>query len=243
MDELSIIILTHNQRELTLHCLESIAASGAEIILVDNGSTDSTADEVHRRYLRVKILRNNTNLGVAAARNIGVEASSRRWIMLLDNDTQASPSAIETLIEYLEANPTVGLVAPALYSVNGELQESFKPFPGLFRKIRHVLTHKSKPVKLPDSVIEPFYVIGAAQLFSREVWRKAGPLDEKIFYGPEDADFCIRVRKAGYKVVYLPTVSIIHHWQRATTHRLFSKLGRAHILGLLRFYLKHGLTK
>ena len=85
----------------------------------------------------------------------------------------------------------------------------------------------------------PFYIIGACQLIRRKTLEEVGPLDERIFYGPEDADFCLRAARRGWSTVYLPDVSITHHWKRITTRRPLSKIGRAHIRGLLHFYLKH----
>lgn len=76
-------------------------------------------------------------------------------------------------------------------------------------------------------------------MIRREVLDLTGLLDENIFYGPEDADFCIRVRNNGFKIVYLPQFSIIHHWKRVTNRKIFSKLACRHIQTLLYFYKKH----
>lgn len=239
MEDLSIVILSHNQCKITLQCLKSLAECPAEIVLVDNGSTDNTACEVAECFPKVRIIRNTENMGVAYGRNLGIRSSCGKWIMILDNDTEASPSEILKMYDYARSHPETGIVAPALYSSDGILQESFKPFPGIFLKFRNIIFNYRKNVRLPEHPISPFYVIGAAQMFSRAVWEKVGPLDENIFYGPEDADFCICIRRNGLKVEYLPFVSIIHHWQRATTRHIFSPLGRAHIRGLIYFYIKH----
>lgn len=246
MIEISLIILTYNQRDLTLRCLESLGNlhvdSRYEIILVDNGSTDGTRSEVISRFPGIRYLYQEKNLGVAAGRNAGLRIARGRKLMLLDNDTIVPSGAIEALSEYLDRNPDTGLVAPGLESPEGRIQKSWKDFPGIISKLRNVLTRGRSShycERIPDREIEPFYVIGAAQMFPREVWQKCGELDEKIFYGPEDADFCIRVRKAGRKVVYNPAVRIVHDWQRATTRKLFSPMARKHIRGLLHFYLKH----
>ena len=89
---------------------------------------------------------------------------------------------------------------------------------------------------------EPFeaeYVIGACQMIRREALEAVGLLDERIFYGPEDCDYCLRLRAEGWKVTYLPQYAMVHHCQRKTTHRPFSTLGRQHIKALLYFYWKH----
>lgn len=238
MEELSIIILTCNQCAYTMRCLDSIKGCGAEIIVVDNGSIDNTVYEIEKIFPEVIIVKNTENKGVAAGRNIGLQTSSGKYLMILDNDTEADADVIKKLLNYLKSHPETGLVAPALYSEDGVIQESYKDFPGLLVKIRNALGLEKK-VKTPvSSEIHPFYVIGAAQMFSRETLEKVGDLDENIFYGPEDADFCMRIRKKGLDITYLPDLKIIHHWQRATSRRFLSPLGRKHIKALLYFYRK-----
>ena len=85
----------------------------------------------------------------------------------------------------------------------------------------------------------PYYVIGACQVFRRDVLGKVGLLDEGIFYGPEDCDFCIRVRKAGFTIDYLPQLRLTHDWRRATRRSPLGTLGRRHLKALLRFWMRH----
>lgn len=245
MKDLSIIILTYNQKALTLRCLESLwpqlEEERTEIILVDNGSEDGTEQEVREAFPKIKYLKRDFNSGVAAGRNHGLRHASGKFMMLLDNDTVVPPGAIWRLTEYLDKKPEVGLVAPRLTSPQGNVQKSWKDFPGLGVKIKNVLSKGQSDhyaLQAPTDDLEPFYVIGAAQMFRREVMQKAGFLDENIFYGPEDADFCIRVRNEGWKVKYHPRVTIVHDWQRATTRKLFSVAARKHIKSLLYFYRK-----
>ncbi len=243
---LSVVILTCNQKEVTLRCLRSICElisdPECEVILVDNGSTDGTAEDVSRLFPEVRPIRLDTNRGVAAGRNSGLQICSGKYLMILDNDTIADRDTIFGLARYLESHPDVGLVAPRLVSPGGETQSSFRPFPGLLQKIRNVILGKNRTsvtTEVPDREIEPFYVIGAAQMFPRGVYAAAGPLDEKIFYGPEDADFCMAVRNVGKRVVYCPQFTIVHDWQRKTTGNILSAAGRRHTSALLYFYLKH----
>lgn len=245
MTTLSIIILTYNQKDLTLRCLRSlrdgISDVSAEIIIVDNGSTDGTRKKIEKEFPDVVYIRNDKNLGVAAGRNIGIDASHGDFIMILDNDTLVPGGALQALVEYLDSHPDVGLVAPRLTNMEGKTQKSCKEYPGLGVKISNVFSRgRSDHFLVATSTAdqEPFYVIGAAQLFRREVWNQAGRLDEKIFYGPEDADFCIRVRNQGWKVVYHPAITIIHDWQRSTTTNLMSPMARKHIRSLFYFYWK-----
>lgn len=243
--DLSIVILTCNQRELTRRCLaslEPLLSDGCELIVVDNGSTDGSCRMIAEQFPSVRTVRHAVNIGVAAGRNSGLRAARGRYLMILDNDTVATPEAVRGLLDYLQSHPDTGLAAPMLRSPQGQIQQSYKQFPGLGVKIRNVLLAKSRTsyvAEPPSEPVEPFYVIGAAQMFSAEVYTAVGGLDERIFYGPEDADFCMRVRQLGLKVVYLPGLCIMHDWQRSTTRRPWSKASRRHIRALLYFYLKH----
>lgn len=241
--EVSIVILSCNQRELTLRCLASLRAfmakQGCEIILVDNGSTDGTCDAVRASFPAVKLVPLPQNIGVAPGRNVGLRMARGRHLMILDNDTVADADTILGLSSYLDANPDVGLVAPRLVSPEGEVQTSFKPFPGLLLKLRNVVGLRRDIADGDAAPGEPFYVIGAAQMFPRTVYERVGGLDENIFFGPEDADFCMAVRALGLRVVYCADFTIVHDWQRATSRRLFSKGARRHMAALFYFYRKH----
>lgn len=245
MVELSIVILTCNQRDLTLKCLaslEGVMSERCELIVVDNGSVDGSAEAIRRLYPGVRLLVHSCNLGVSAGRNSGLREARGEYLMILDNDTIATPSAILGLMDYLKGHRDVGLVAPLLRSPEGRIQHSFKPYPGVWVKIRNVLMKKrntSYVEHVPSGEIEPFYVIGAAQMFRAELYRETGGLDERIFYGPEDADFCMQVRRLGYRVVLNPEYTIEHDWQRITTRRPWSAASRRHIGALLYFYVKH----
>lgn len=241
---ISVIILTCNQRDYTLRCLESIAGlcsrGDNETILVDNGSTDGTLEAVADRFPAVRRLRLDRNMGVAAGRNAGLRRARGRYLMLLDNDTVATAAAIEGLAEYLDKHPDVGLVAPRLTGADGAVQLSYKPFPGLGVKIKNMLGRRADTTDARLCLTtEPFYVIGAAQMFRREVYERVGELDGHIFFGPEDADYCMRVRAAGYRVVYDPDIAIEHYWQRATRRHPFTRASLRHLCALIYFYRKH----
>lgn len=250
MTGLSIIILTCNQRIFTERVLLSLdgfmqATPDAEVIIVDNGSSDGTSAAIAGMGLkwcaRLKYISLAENIGVAAGRNVGIMQSSRDVIMLLDNDTIADGESISYMYDRLMSDPTIGILAPSLWSPEGKLQDSAKPYPGLGLKLRHFISQKWHRSDEIQKVVEcePFYVIGACQMFRHEILQKIGLLDERIFYGPEDADFCMRVRDAGFRIIYDPYARIIHDWQRATSRRRFSRLSFLHVRGLLHFYLKH----
>lgn len=246
MIAISVVILTCNQRAYTERCLDSIrpllGSDDCEVIVVDNGSVDGTAEMVETRYGNVVLIKSEYNRGVAAGRNFGLRRARGKYLMILDNDTIASAETVRSLAAYLAANPDVGLLAPRLISPNGTVQTSFKPYPGIISKISNIIRGRDRSsvaATYPTEPYEPFYVIGAAQMFPTEIYALSGGLDENIFFGPEDADFCMAVRSLGKKVVYLPSLTIVHDWQRATSRRLLSKGAFTHLRGLVYFYKKH----
>ncbi len=247
---LSIVIITYNGATLVDRLMSSLMIlldnnNDIEVVIVDNSSTDSTTDILNKWHQKLgnqlKIICAERNLGVAGGRSLGVSHATGKLILFLDNDTIVTQEAILQLTSYIESHPNCGVVAPALRSPQGELQESAKPFPGIVAKLRNILCGNKQNIVNDgnEDVLHPYYVIGACQLFRRSTYDQIGGLDTRIFYGPEDADFCERIRQTGLTVDYLQNVTIIHEWQRATRRKLFSKLSFKHLQGLILFYIKH----
>lgn len=247
MISLSIVILTWNNIDATRKCLASLVPvnrrDDVETIVIDNGSTDGTPEAIRREYPGVRLTVNSHNRGIAAARNQGFIKARGTKILILDNDTISNVEAVEGMERYLDQHNDVGLCACRMTDAKGNVQPSFRPFPGIVSKV-YSLLRIARPLSHykadEDGSIEPFYVIGACQMIKREAVEQTGMLDEAIFYGPEDADYCLRLRKAGWRIKYLPMYSIIHTYQRATAKNPFSKLGYKHIKGLLHLYKKYG---
>ena len=246
MVQLSIVIITWNQLSYLQDCLCSLQPvmqrEDVEVIVVDNGSEDGTCQYLTVNYPQIYLHINDCNKGVAYARNRGLELAQGKKVLFLDNDTVVNENAISGMEIYLDEHSKVGLCACRLVDSNSPIQDSFKPFPGLWLKIKNVLgiTKTNAPdLQTVTSPIEPVYVIGACQMIRREVIERIGLLDENIFYGPEDADYCMRIVAEGWKVVYLPQYTIVHHWRRATNKKLFSRLAWKHFCALCYFYAKY----
>lgn len=251
--QLSIIVLTCNQPAVTARLFKALHHSVTkrmmsdkawEVILIDNGSQDAENPEI-RKFADCwgdcfTLISSPENVGVAAGRNLGLLKAKGDYLLILDNDTIPDDETVCGLINHLESHPDCGLCAPALLSPEGVLQNSAKPFPGISQKMRHLLSGK-----LSKSEIEamnsphPFYMIGACQMISRRAFGKTGLLDNNIFFGPEDADYCIRLRNNGFSVDYLPHLSLMHDWQRSSRRSPFSRQSRLHIKALLYFYIKY----
>lgn len=263
--ELSVILITWNSEQDVPSCLDSLLNAvqpfESEVIVIDNGSTDQTYSLLSAYQPRIILQRNETNLGVAKARNIGLKQAKGKNIWILDIDTIVNPTAIAAMMDYLVINPEIGICGCKLISTDGGTQDSCRKFPTPINKSLNVLsslTGRTKGLrtikqKIEDlnkgqfykeqlSGSEPFeveYLIGACQLFSQKTLKAVGWLDENIFYGPEDADFCFRVHLMGGKCVCLPQVHIIHHYNRITNKKLLSKISFLHLKALIYYFLKY----
>lgn len=252
---IDIVITAWNAKVYLLRCLRSIEDNlkniNYQIILVDNGSTDGTSEMIKEDFPHIFLLRNSQNKGVAPARNQGIRVSRNNYLMLLDADAELTKSAVENLLEFMETHPPVGVVGPKLIDPNGALQFSCRQFPRIitpiYRRLSFLPFSKNSQVlrehQMSDwdhSYARPVdYVIGACQLIRRSALEEVGLLDEKIFYGPEDIDFCLRMWLNGWMVYYYPDAVIIHHEQRVTKRKPFNILSFRHYMSLVYFFKKY----
>lgn len=267
MIELSIILITWNSERFISNCLASVFESSKhisrEIILVDNGSTDATRHliEHYTQFSEFTFIPKDKNSGVAKARNIGIQQAKGKYIWLLDIDTVVNQEAITALLNYIKMNKDCGICGCKLMNSRNEIQDSCRKYPSFRYKMLNVLGSILTKCNLAKDLKErvdslnrtqfyrkqmdgtaPFeveYIIGACQLIRKEVIEQVGLLDEQIFYGPEDADFCLKSSEKGWKIVYLPAVSFLHEYQQITSKRLFSYMSWIHTKALFYFFWKH----
>ncbi len=224
---LSIIIVTYEACQVAVDCLESIYRNPPratyEIIVVDNGSTDGTADIIHARFPEVRLIRIAVNGPYAVANNRALLLARGQFVCLLNNDTIALPEAFDRMIGFLREHPEAGAVGSRLLNEDGTTQVSVKPLPSPAAALfgaRSIITRlfpnnryaRKQLLHLDCDMSAPFaagYVSGACSMHSREVIEKVGELDKQFFYFV-DADYCKRIADAGYRCYYLPTASIIH---------------------------------
>ena len=225
----SVIILTWNSERQIRACLASLnqglSAFSSEVIVVDNGSRDRTCAIVRETRPDAQLLCNPDNRGVAPARNQGIRLAQGEYILILDDDTVVQPGALDSLIRYMEDQPEVGLCGPKLTDADGELQLSCRWFPTLADKLARRLplaaarkvTCKVEMADWDHQTIRAVdYVIGACQVIRRRAIQEVGPFDERIFYGPEDVDMCLRLQQAGWQVTYNPDAVVVHKERRLT---------------------------
>lgn len=248
---LSIIIVNFNGGGHLQRCLASLAAhpplSPAEVIVVDNASTDGSATVV-AQYPGVGLLRLDANRGFSAGNNAGIRASTGELVLLLNNDTVVAAGALDALIARLDANPEAAVAGPRLVDGEGRTELSFGPMISPLGELRQKLVMSFYARNLGPATRwveqrtrrEHFvdWVSGACLLVRRNVAEEAGLLDERFFLYTEDVDFCATVRAQGWKVLFTPAAEFIHlrGRSRATAaHQANAAYRRSH----LAFYEKH----
>ena len=235
---LSIILITWNQCETTRDCLNTLVPAvdpnRDEIIVIDNGSIDETAEIIPAEFPSVLYCRVPRNLGVGPARNRGLGWSSGRYVMVLDNDTLV-PSGVslgQIVEEVFERHGDVGLFGFGLLNPDGTHQRSARRFPTLLHPVasripgatiipffkRLMDEHLMEDVNFQtvEELKEVDFVLGANQIFRREILAQVGAYDPSIFYGGEDFDLCYRIRRAGWRIAWCPKIRIVHVHRRIT---------------------------
>jgi GT2 family glycosyltransferase len=221
---LSIVIVNYNTKELLKQCLECLKwemGNGKwEVIVVDNGSTDGSpemAREFAKKHSCLFVIENRSNLGFAKAVNQGIRQAVGEYILLLNSDTVVRPGALRAMVDFAKAHPLVGVVGGRLLNQDGSIQGSCYHLPGVWRAIKEFwlgtkeISVFKKYTPEGKSPVEVEAVMGAVFLIPRKVINKVGLLDERYFMYFEDLDYCRRVRKAGFKIYYLPKAEFIHH--------------------------------
>lgn len=252
--QISIVILSWNSKSHLKCCLPSILNAldkwklTCEIYIVDNGSTDGSTG-ILKKYEKtyegiIKPIYLESNTGTTYSRNLALKQASGKYIVVMDSDVELNDNVFERLIQVLESNNNVGMVAPRLVYRDGSLQKSTDSFPTFWRKISRYLFLKqieNRENKRPEmeNIRKVDYAISAFWLFRKEVLDQVGFLDENIFYAPEDVDYCLRIWKKGYEVLYVPDVSATHHAQETSRNFKINKSMFHHIKGLFYFFRKH----
>jgi GT2 family glycosyltransferase len=226
MPIVSVVIVTHNSSSVVGSCLdalpEALARYGYEVIVVDNASRDPTREVLLHKPVR--FIGSDRNVGFAAACNRGMAVATGRHILLLNPDTWPMPGSLDALVDVLDGDPSVGVVAPRLLNPDGADQQTARRFP---TPAAAVLGRRSQLAKwLPNNrwtaaylmlskgnATQPYpidWVSGACLMTRREILDTVGCLDERFFMYWEDADWCRRIKQAGRSVVCVPTVHVIH---------------------------------
>lgn len=244
MRKIFVVILNWNGKKDTIACLATLlklknqpAQGGSKLktVVVDNGSSDGSVEELEKRYEDIKILRNEKNLGYAEGNNVGIKYALTHgadYILLLNNDTLVNENFINELLKVMEENKKIGITGPKIYFAPG-----FE-----FHKERYSQKELGKVIWYAGGIIdwqniyashrgvdevdhgqynkeeETDFTSGCAMMVKREVFEKIGMFDPKYFLYWEDSDFCQRARQAGFKIFYAPK-AIVYHKNAASSEK------------------------
>ena len=251
--KLSVVILTWNSERHIAACLSSILESANEsfdnyeIFVVDNGSQDKTSEileEFAARHQGIIIpVYLNKNFGTTRSRNIALKKVSGDYIAIVDSDVVVARDVFHNLLCSFKEFQSAGLVVPKLVYPSGIFQKSTDDFPTIISKFRRYFFLKNieqlEGAKKKSHAQLVDYAISAFWLLKKEVIKNVGLLDEKIFYAPEDVDYCLRIWQAGYQIVYVPTCEVVHDAREISRGFQFNKAFWEHLKGLLYFFMKH----
>lgn len=243
--DLSVIIVSWNTCQITRACLESVARQDAdaniEVWVVDNASSDGSAALVQESFPDVHLIENRVNVGFATANNQAIAASSGHYVLLLNSDTVVHPGAFTALLRFMDEHPEAGAAGPLTLNPDGSLQISCYPSPTLARELWFLLhldrwhpygaypmarwsTSQPRPVDA---------VLGACLMVRRSVLEQVGVLDPAYFMYSEEIDLCYRIRRAGWRIYWVPTAVIDHYGGQSTRQvaaSMFLQLYRSKVL-------------
>ncbi len=251
MTELAIIIVSYNAREALARCLtslhESPAAAPHEIVVVANGSGDGSA-EAARGWPDVRVIETGSNRGFSAANNVGIRATTSDFVLLLNSDTSVPRGAIDGLLSALRRQADAGAAGPRLVDGEGRVELSFgrmiSPI-AEFRQKRLLARHLAHPLRQSCQVealtrLEgwPDWVSAACLLIRRTDAEAVGLLDERYFMYTEDVDFCAALRARGRRILFTPSVEVVHFRGRSAAGAP-AATAAAYRRSHLAFYEKH----
>lgn len=250
---LSVIIISWNTRDELRSCLASVlnaVSTTAEVILVDNASSDGTVPMVRSEFPSVKLIENKKNLGFARGCNQGITISKGRYVLLLNPDSIVQAGNEAAIVKFGNENPDIGIFGLKVLNPDGSIQYSCRRFPtlraGIFRY--SFLGHRfpNNPYTNDyllarwdhNEVKDVDWVSGAALVMRRELIDDIGMLDERFFMYCEDVDLGYRAKQAGWRVVYFPLVEVVHN-RGQSSNKNPNRMIVEHHISMYKYYKKH----
>ena len=255
--DVTISIVNWNTRDELRECLRSALAQDdvqLELIVVDNGSSDGSAEMVRSEFPDiVTLISNSANLGFGAAHDQALTIARGACALLLNPDCRfLSTDVLAKMAAYMDANADVGLLGPKILYPDGRLQYSARRFPTMFAAgFRHTILGKLFPNNrfvrrymmtdwAHDRIADVDWLSGSALMARGDMCRQIGLLDERFFMYCEDVDWCKRAHRAGWRVVYYPEVSISHRIGASSDQNPIPMI-KQHHKSMLRYFLKYDL--
>ena len=220
------------------------------VTVVDNASSDGSPEHVEEHFPNVTLIRNQTNLGFAKASNIGMYQSSGRYICLVNSDVVVQEDCLDTLRNYMDENPRIGIIGPKILNSDGTLQPTCRQFPTLWNSFcratgldtifprSKLFSQQFMTFWTHDRTLQVDYLSGCLVMVRREALNEVGLLDEEFFFYAEDKDWCKRFWDNGWEVVYLPHVEAVHRLYGSSDKRPV-KFYIQEVRANLQYWLKH----
>jgi N-acetylglucosaminyl-diphospho-decaprenol L-rhamnosyltransferase len=266
--DVAVLIVSYNTADLLEGCLRSLlderGAMRQQVIVVDNGSADGSAEMVRNRFPSVDLVAAGANLGFARGVNLAASRANAEFLLLLNPATGAPAGPAPRLVGFARMNPDHGLYGGRTVRRDGSLEpSSCWALPSLWSvacfalglttlfRGRRLFDPESIPGWNRDTVQTVGIVTGCLLLVRQELWRRMGGLDERYFMYGEDADLAFRMKKAGYSVVIFPDACIVHDVGKASAtradkllllHRGKATLFRDHFHGWRQRFVLGGLV-
>lgn len=244
--DVSVVIVSWNTRDLLSQCIASVIRQASkarlhvEIIVVDNASSDGTADLLHRDHPNITVIALSENRGFAAANNLGIASARGAALLLLNPDTEMLPGSLSALWQTLLASPRVGMAGALLLNPDGSLQSAGYRFPGLIQTFLDIFPIHPRLIGSrlngrmpPGDGLSPLAIdhpLGACMLVRRDVIDQVGMLDDQYFIYSEEIDWCRRIKTAGWMILTTPAARVIHYGGQSTGQmpdEMFSQLHRS----------------
>ncbi len=251
---LSIAIVSWQTRDFLLDCLRSIFSNppqnSFEVIVVDNASTDGTADAVCSQFPDCILIANSSNAGYAAGNNQAIAKASGEFVLLLNPDVIIPAHGLDNAISFMQTHPDAGALGVRQVHPNGSLQRSVRGFPTPLSILSEILglsrafpaSHIFGAYRMTyfgyDTVSEVDQPMGTFLLMRRKVIEMVGVLDEAFPIFFNEVDWCLRCKKAGWKIFFTPDIEIIHFGGASTT-QVPIKMAWESRKSLLQYYAKH----
>lgn len=219
--DVSIIIVNWNTKDLLINCINSVYQTtktlAIEIWVVDNGSSDDSVNIIRESFPTVNIIKNQDNLGFSKACNQALRQIKGRYAVLLNTDTILSDGAIETVVDFMDKNPKVGICGGQLLNDDGSKQNSIANIPTLATELfSKSLLRRLFPKKYPGkerdikNPMDVESVIGAFMVVRKEAIDETGLMDESYFFFFEETDWCLSMKKMGWSVFHHPDAKVYH---------------------------------
>jgi N-acetylglucosaminyl-diphospho-decaprenol L-rhamnosyltransferase len=250
--EVAAVVINKNTRGFLRECLGTLTSQDYDgriaVWVVDNASTDGSAEAVLSGFPSVDLVWNSINVGYARACNQGIEATGEPIVMIMNSDIELSEDTVSSLVDYMESHPSAGVAAPMLLNSDGSLQFSCREFPSIRTAFFHAFlglfrgenAHSSSYKKMEwdhTSPSEVPWVSGAFMALRRAALDEIGGFDEKYFMYVEDVDLCWRMWRAGWSVGYVPRGPVVHH-VGMSSRAVPARMVFHHHMSMLRFHRK-----